>query len=445
MRAQARRRPGLAVPDIPRACFDFQNGARLVVSPRAGAPVCAVQVHLRGGHSLDPSGREGTAYLTGALLDQGTVRHKDDEIAALLEPSGGSLTGNSTGLSGVIANEDWKLLVDLMSELATTPTFPAPRVQLQRGRLLSRLEVEQDNPRAQAGKLFRRLVYGDLWLGRPEYGNSESVESIRRGHLTSFHRRNWLPSRVVIAVCGDVAPEAVRGRFSRRLSGWRNAGAIGKLPWTQPAPGPRLDVFQADRQQVHVYLGHLGIRRSEPDYPALVVLDHILGSGPGFTSRVTRRLRDEQGLAYTVHASIAGSAGVMPGLFTAYIATSPENVETAIQGFIEEIRRIRDEPVTSEELQLARDYLLGSFALGFERASSRTQYLIFAERNDLAEDHLRELLACFAAVSVEDIQRVARKHLRPDECCVVAAGPIRRRDLEQIVRRATGKRRKVRS
>ena len=446
MKPAARRRARHAVPDLGAQAFRLASGLELVVSSRAGAPVFAAQLHLRGGHSLDPAGREGTAYLTGGLTDQGTARHDEQEIAGLLEPAGGQVQGDASGLSGAVAGPRWRLLLDLLCELATEPRYPADRVALHRGRLLDRLRLEAEDPRTQAVWAFRRLVYGDLWLGRPEYGNLASVETLGPRQLRAFHRAHWVPERGLLAICGDVEPEAVRRHLARRLKHWKPGKPLGPRPWREPAARPRVAAFGADRQQVHVYLGHLGIRRSDPDYPALLVLDHILGTGPGFTSRITRRLRDELGLAYSVHAAISSSAGVFPGLFSAYIGTSPRHVATAIRGFVNEIRRIREEPVEDEELALARDYLLGSFALGFERAGRRAQHLIYARRNGLADDHLERLFDAIAAVGVEDVQRVAQAHLFPERACVAAAGPIGEAELESIVRRALARpRRQVRS
>ena len=203
---------------------------------------------------------------------------------------------------------------------------------------------------------------------------------IQRRQLLAFHKANWCPTRTVIAFCGDVDPVQVRKLFDRLLRRWAPKKPLSRSDQLLPDLLPRADVFPADRQQVHVYLGHLGVRRADPRYPALVLMDHVLGTGPGFSNRISRRLRDEEGLAYSVHADIHSSAGVFPGMFTAYIGTSPEHLERAVAGLLEEIRRIQEQPVERDELELARSYLLGSYALGFERAARRVNYMISAER-----------------------------------------------------------------
>ena len=429
--------------DLPILRHDLSCGVRLLVSPRVDAPVAALSMHMRGGAALDPEGKHGTAWMTGGLVDEGTAKHDEEQIAELLESAGGSLHGDANGLSGSIAATHWERLVDLACEAITQPTFPAALVTRQKQRLLDRLLVERDDPRVQGERLFRRLVYGDHWLGRAPTGTLESVARIRRADLVRFHRTHWMPQRALLALCADVDHEAARRRFERRLQGWKPGRNTPPPKPGFPEREVRTAVFPSERAQVHLYVGHLGVRRNDPDFPALVVMDHVLGTGPGFTNRISRRLRDELGLAYTVQAAIHHSAGVNPGTFTAYIGTSPQHLTTALEGFLEEIRRIQAEPVGDDELAVAKDYVVGSFALGFQRSSRRAGYLISQERHGLPDDHLERYPRELAAVTAADVQRVARAHLFPDAVCVSAAGPVTGADLERAVRRALRRRKRA--
>ncbi len=415
---------------IPLQRFELSTGTILLVSVRPDAPVTAVDVHIRGGPSLDRPGLEGSSFLVGGLADQGTARHDEAQLAAMLEPAGGEITGDAGGLNGTIVAGEWKLLLKLVSEILTTPRFPAAQVRRQKKRLLQRLRTEGADPHRRAALRFRRMVYGDHWLGRPPYGTTESVQRIEGRHLRAYHDRNWVGCRGVIAVCGDVDPEEVRRYLERQLRGWKEGRPLQIRQTVFPEIRPRVEVVRADRQQVHLYLGHLGIRRSDPDYPALVVLDHVLGQGPGFTNRISRRLRDEEGLAYAVSAGITASAGLLPGIFTAYIGTSPDCVTRALLGFREEIARMQEELVPESELDVAKSFLLGSFAIGFERASRRAAYLVSAEVHGLPPDDLQRLPRRFAAVTPEELRCVAREHLFPDRCCLSAAGPVRLKELK---------------
>ncbi|MDG2144051.1 MAG: insulinase family protein, partial [Planctomycetota bacterium] len=248
------------------------------------------------------------------------------------------------------------------------------------------------------------------------------------------HKKHWVASRGLIGVCGAAEPRQVRDFFERKLKNWNPGKPLLPRQFEFAATDRQVSLIAAKRKQVHVFLGHLGIRRRDPDYPALVVLDHVLGQGPGFTDRISRRLRDELGLAYTVSAGIAGSAGLSPGTFTAYIGTSPENVSTAVEQFLVELRRIQNEAVPEDELRVAKDFLTGSFSMGFERASRRSSYLVTSHVHKLPEDHLESLPRAFEAVTSEDIQRVARKHLHPDRCCLSVAGTAKKSALEASLR-----------
>ncbi len=419
--------------EVPCERFELPGGLILLVSPRPGAPITAARLHLRGGSSVDPAGQEGRAFLAGRLADQGTATSTEADLSTRLEPCGGSLTGDQSGLSGSVAGPHWKVLLETLFEVARGAAFPEAEVEVQRRRMLARMAVEEENPRSQASLRFKRLVYGRHWLGRPAHGTVSSVGGLTPEDLRAHHAAHWGPDRAVLGICGDLDPQAVRRLVARLTKGWSPVGPIERKRATLPSPGVRLDAFSRSRDQVHVYLGHLGVRRADPDWPTLVVMDHVLGSGPGFTARITKRLRDELGLAYSVHADIHGSAGRLPGTFRAYIGTSPEHVGTAIQGFLEEMRRIRDARVTRKELNLARDYLVGSFPLGFERAARRAGYLITAELHGYAPDHLQTLPQRYASVTAAEVQAAAQRHLHPDACCVAAAGPVTKAALKRAL------------
>lgn len=439
------RQLNLAIPapklEVER--FDLSCGALLLVSRRKGAPITALHAHIRGGLSLDPAGKEGTAFLTGALAAEGTSRRTEEEIADLLEPAGGALSGDSGGVAGSIAGESWKTLLEVACDVLTAPIYPQTKFDRQRARLLDRLMVDRDEPRVQGTRLFRKLVYGEHWLGRSEQGQVESVSRIERADLVAHHRENWVASRTVIGVCTDVDPKRVADFLDARLARWPRGEPLVTSAPEFPPNAHRYGAFAADRQQVHLHLGHLGIQRADPDYPALVVMDHVLGTGPGFTSRISKRLRDDEGLAYSVHAAIHTSAGVLPGLFSATIGTSPKHVERAIRGFVEEIVRIREQPVSARELDLVHRYLTGSFALGFERASRRASYMVYAERHGLPPDHLEHLPRQFLEVDAKAVRRVAEAHLDPDALCLVGSGPVDAARLETALQSALrGARRK---
>src|SRR5262249_26574840 len=150
--------------------------------------------------------------------------------------------------------------------------------------------------------------------------------------------------------------------------------------------------------QLQFYLGQLGIKRKDPDYYKLLVMDYVLGTGPGFTDRLSARLRDREGLGYTVNGNITNSAGVHRGMFTCYIGTEPENFAKVKKLFLEEINRIRDEKVTDTELKDAKNYLTGSKLLAFATNAGVAEQLLSIERYDLGFTYLKDFQKAVDAV-----------------------------------------------
>lgn len=213
--------------------------------------------------------------------------------------------------------------------------------------------------------------------------------------------------------------------MDRRLGSWRN-GHYRKsrppAPRRQRAPRVRQRVLEG-REQVHICLGHLGVTRDHPDFYALQVMDAVLGSGPGFTSRIPRELRDRRGLAYATYSDLTGSAGRYPGRFLAYICTSPSNRDAAVSGLMGEIESLIADGPTEEELELARNYLTGSFVFGFQSNAHVARFLLMAERFGLEPDFVRLYPDWIRAVDAEEVRRVARCHLDTVNFTTIIAGP----------------------
>jgi zinc protease len=176
--------------------------------------------------------------------------------------------------------------------------------------------------------------------------------------------------------------------------------------------------------QVHVFIGELGITRTNPDYYKLLVMDNVLGTGAGFTDRLSANLRDRQGLAYTVRASITSTASKQPGVFEGYIGTFPEKFNKVREGFLAEINLIREKPPTKEEVEDAKQYLLGSLPFHFTTRSGIAGQLLIANRYDLGFDFLQKFEKEVASVTPDEVQKVAEKYLNPKMLTLVAVGAI---------------------
>src|SRR5437870_3893322 len=407
----------------------LDNGLKVLLVENPSLPTVSNTGSVLAGARYDPESKAGLAIMASRLLDEGTENRNSFEIADAIESVGGAIETDGSferiiAIAGVL-KKDVDLGLELLSDLLIRPVFPDEYVEKEKERTLAEIVSAQDRPQVVAGWAFNELVYQDHPLHRPAHGYPETVERLERNDLFEFHKKYFLPNNVILSVVGDFRVSELLPKIEDALGSWRARPIV--FP-TYPEPvrqsGKRTKFIQMPAQQLNIYLGHLGVKRTNPDYYALQVLDTILGGGAGFTARIPQRLRDELGLAYTTFASITMTAGLDPGRFVAFIGTSPENMKLATEGLVNEIRRITEEPVTAQELQDAKDYLTGSFVFAFEASPQIARFLIHAEVYGLGFDYVEKYLEYIRRVTIEDISRVAKMYLDSENYTLVVVGPL---------------------
>jgi zinc protease len=412
---------------------DFPNGLTLLLAPNDGIPAFCLKAIVKTGSRYEPDDLAGLASLAGGVLNEGTTRRTSDQISEAIEDVGAHLGvfGGyvQSGIRATALSDDLDLVTELAADLLRNPTFPEDRVRLTVDRRLGLLRSRTDQPRVIASELFDEIVFAGHPNHRPSHGYEASVTRITRDHLVEFHETYYHPNATIIALAGNFDPVAARDAIERRFGDWprHDALAFPEVPEIARQAAPVERFVRAEKAQANVYLGHLGVRRAHPDYYALLVLDTILGSSPGFTSRIPRILRDEQGLAYTTFSNIAGSAGVDPGRFIAYIGTSPANLDRAVEGLRREIARVVVEPVALDELDAAKSYLTGSFVFHFQTNGQIAGYLVSAEMHGLGFDYLERYPGLVDEVTIEDVLRAARSNIDPEAMTLVVVGPVEER------------------
>src|SRR5215831_15709796 len=407
----------------------LKNGLKVLLVENPSIPTISLTASVLAGARFDPEPKAGLAIMASRLLDEGTETRTSLEIADAIESVGGAIETDGsferTMATASILNKDVDLGLELLSDLLIRPVFPQEYVDKEIERTLAEITSAQDRPQVVAGWAFNELVYQDHPLHRPSHGYPETVERIERKDLLDFHEKYFLPNNVVLAVVGDFRVSDLLPKIEKAFGSWP-AKPISFPAYPEPVrqTGKRTKFIRMPAQQLNIYLGHLGIARTNPDFYALQVLDTILGGGAGFTARIPQRLRDELGLAYTTFASITMSAGADPGRFVAFIGTSPENMKLATEGLVNEIRRIIEEPVTAEELQDAKDYLTGSFVFAFESSPQIARFLVHAEVYGLGFDYVEKYPEYIRAITEEDVSRVAKKYLDSENYTLVVVGPV---------------------
>jgi zinc protease len=406
------------------------NGLVVLLSENHSTPSVSIRANVQAGSRYESDDRAGLASLTGTLLDEGTKARTSQQIAEAVEAVGGRIATfgdyQASGVQGQFLSKDISLGLDIIADVLMNATFPEDKVKQQIERRIAQIKSRLDVPRVLASDIFNEIVFKNHPQHRPPIGYEETVKKLTRQDVLDFYRRFYVPNNTVLAIVGDINKEEVKRKVVEFFGKWPRAVDFKAPPVTKPArqSKPIEKFVSAPKEQVNIYIGHVGIERNNPDYYALLVLDTILGSSPGFTSRIPRILRDEQGLAYTTFSNITSSAGIDPGRFVAYIGTAPENLDKALAGLKREIERIVKEPVTGQELEGAKAYLTGSFVFDFQTNAQIAQFLIDAETYGLGFDYLEKYPELIRAVTIEDVSRVARKYIDPQNLTTVIVGPV---------------------
>src|SRR5215467_6837035 len=407
----------------------LENGLKVLLVENPSIPTISINASVLAGARYDPPEKAGLSLMVSRLLDEGTENRTSLEIAEAIESVGGAIETDGsferTVASVGVLKKDVDLGMELLADILIRPKFPQDFVEKEKERTLSEIASAKDRPQVLAGWAFNELIYQDHPLHRPSHGYPETVQRITRDDLTSFHRRYFVPNNTILSVVGDFRVSEMLPQIQDTFAGWQpHPLSFPAYPLVMRQMERRTKIITMPAQQLNIYLGHLGVERSNPDYYALQVLDTILGGGAGFTARIPKKLRDELGLAYTTFASITMTAGLDPGRFVAFIGTSPENMQLAVEGLLNEIRRVISEPVTEQELQDAKDYLTGSFVFAFETSGQIARFLVHAQVYGLGFDYVQKYPQHIGRITIEDIARVARQHLDPVNYTLVVVGPV---------------------
>ncbi|MCS6866709.1 MAG: pitrilysin family protein [Gemmataceae bacterium] len=401
------------------------NGLTVILLEDHRLPIVVASLEVADVRLREPAEKLGVATLMGNLLEEGTTKRTGKEIATLIEDTGGSLSLGATGGTVRVLTPDTDLGLGLLFECLKTPSFPADALERNREQQLSAIADAETQPRTRARQLFLSTVYGDHPLGRPSLGQREIVEKLTADDVRAFHAQAFAPNFSTIAIVGDFPSREMMKKIEALSRDWKKSTAAKpELKAPPPPQGGEKIVSDANAAQVHVFLGHLGITRNNPDYYKLLVMDNVLGVGPGFTDRLSATIRDRLGLAYTVTASITGSAGKEPGAFTGFVGTFPKNYLDVKRAFLKEIDKMRDELPTPQEVEDAKKYLLGSLPFRFTTLSAIASELLAAERHGLGFNYLEKFRQEVAAVSPADVQAVAKQYLNPQGLVIVAVGAI---------------------
>lgn len=411
-----------AIPKAERVLLE--NGTPAYLLQDRELPIVTVAALIRTGSVYDPAGKSGLAQLAGSQLRGGGTtslqpRQLDEELEFMASGVESAFASDSGTVTMTSLTKNLPHSLELFSDVLLRPRFDEQRLEIARKQALEAIRRQNDDPKEVANRELTRALYAGHPLG--QIPTAATLQAITRSDLQAFHRRFVRPDNLIITVSGDFDRSQIIDQLNRTVGTVRATGPLN-LPNIPAVPkNDKPAVLYAAKQvnQSVIRLGHLGITKDDPELYAVRVLDFILGGS--FTSRLMMEIRTNRGLAYNV-GSRFDVGRRFTGSFIAETETRAEATLTAVNLMTGIIKGIRTEPVSEQELKLAKESIINSFLFGFTSPASIVMQQARLELYGYRPDYLERYRERIAAVTREDVLRAARTHLRPEAFKLVVVG-----------------------
>jgi len=417
--------PALNIPAIQKQTLS--NGLPVWIVEMHEVPVVNVSLIVKSGAAADPAGKFGVASFTAAMLDEGAGSRDALELADAIDSLGASLTtGSSFDSSSVRLHALVSTLneaLPIMADVALRPTFPQADLERLRAERLTSLLQLKDNPSSLATAAFSRVLYGASHrYGTGVAGTEATNTALTADDLRTFHAAHYQPSNAHLLIVGDVTPGAVLPVLEAAFGAWKDTSVVPRpaLP-TAPQVKAR-QIYLIDKPgaaQSQIRIGSIGVARNTPDYHAIDVTNTMLGGS--FSSRLNLNLRERNGYSYGAGSQFAMRQQAGP--FVALAGVQSDKTREALAEFFNELNGMAAPP-PAEELGRVRNLQALGFPGAFETTTGMAAQLIDLVVYGLQESFFEEYVPTIQAVTADDIQRVARTHIRPDRVIVVVTGDL---------------------
>ncbi|MCM2271616.1 MAG: insulinase family protein [candidate division Zixibacteria bacterium] len=414
---------------IPRIGLDVErvvlaNGMIVYLYENDRLPTLSLTTMIRCGSVYDSKEKDGLSQLVGTVMRTGgSTSISGDSLNILLEYAGAMLEtriGDEFGTASLsVLSKDLDLGLKLWADLLRNPAFPADKLELAKVDIRNSIKRRNDDPGSVTNRYFNHLIYGDHPNGRIlEWA---SIKAITPEDLFAYHRMYFVPNNMIVGIAGDFRKDELIAKLNALVGDWQKSETIPAAP-PEVIFGVKPGVYEVlkDVNQANIRIGQMGIRRDNPDRYAISLMNYILGGG-SFTSRLTSRVRSDEGLAYRAGSSFDIDSRDY-GVFAAFCQTKSSTCYKATKIIMEEISKIRAEGATQDELDEARNAAINRFVFNFDTSGRIIQNLISLEYNGYPTDYYDTYIDNVSRVTLADIKSVAEKYFDPSQMTFVVVG-----------------------
>jgi zinc protease len=399
----------------------LSNGLVVYIAEDHDIPWFNGSLLVRTGPFLEPKDKIGVDDFTASVMRTGgTVTMNGEQINERMDFLAGSVSPTSLSIHTRHLDEGLKIWMDLVNK----PAFPEDKLRRERELALPSIRNRNKNVSQVTSRAYRELVYGENSPVTAEMTEA-TVSSITRNDLVEWHRKYWGSNNSILVVTGDFKKAEMLQKLEATFGQWRAAEkAVPPIPPMQQAAKGGVYMIQPEviPNQGIIQIGHIGIKQDDPDYPAVDLMNYVLGGG-SFASRITKVVRTDNGLAYSANSRFSGGL-LYPETFTASCQTKNSTVVFAAQLMLDLIEGMRAGEVTEADLTMAKKARLDSFPATFPSISSIIRNFASLEFYNRPMDYYDRYEAIYAKVKLADIKRVAQKWLQPDKMIILVGGNI---------------------
>jgi zinc protease len=406
------------------------NGLKVIVFEDKKLPLVSFRLAFKFGEINDDL--RGLTSMTSAMLKEGTTTHTSKQLAEAIDKIGASLYAASSSDNTIVSASSLSSysydVLSFMSDIVLRPSFPPEELELNKQNTIEGLKFSRSDAAFLAGERVNKILYGE----HPYSVTSptpENIEAITREKLLAFHDAKFTANNATLFVVGDVESDKLLPEINKLFGEWKQ-GSIVNNEFTVPPTRKQRTlsvVNRPDSAQSNIIIGNVAINRTHQDYFPCVVMNQILGAGA--SSRLFMNIREDKGYTYGAYSGF--DARRLSGSFEATAEVRNEVTGDSLKEFFYELNRIRDEKATNEELADAQSYLTGVFPLRGETQEGLTNQIVSQELNGLPQDYLQTYRDNINAVTLDEIQRVAREYVNVDSIAIVIVG-----DAETILEQA---------